>query len=270
MVDRAEDKYILGVSTGLAFKNLNLVEATKNSAAKGAQAVELCPNHNRISDYDIAELNKIKKGEGLVYTVHLPNSLRVLPSNTFDITSYKDVNLHAAELAQKVEASWIVGHLPRIAANPLNSLQVNEFLATASAMTSVPILWETGVYRRINGIMTEEEEGRSPERLKLYADEDRRIVMDVPKASRFRESKETGGKILTDLDEYVDRCFRLGLHISELQVVGTEEWSDDYIFAERALGLLKKYNYNDSLIIIESTQGRLDHLLQVVRDFLAL
>lgn len=263
-----------GISTGLAFKGLNLIEATKAAINEGAQVIELCPNGEKITPVSIRELSRFKQ-EGIDYTVHAKSSFaRSGWMGMGGLEWYAFENQPAFDLAGAVNALWIVQHPPISEYGSLSEPDNERFIRFLEK-SPVPVVIETGVHRRNQktGDHISSEGARDPQSMKELIDGSKNIigiVADVPKMARHEQSIYCRDKLPTDLDaldRYVAGCASLGVNINELQVVGTTEWEDSLKFSNKALDLLPQHGFKDFLIIIESTFDRLDQFKKMVKEF---
>ncbi|MDO8570142.1 MAG: hypothetical protein Q7R97_00970 [Candidatus Daviesbacteria bacterium] len=267
-------KYELGISTGLACPNMPIVEAVESLCREGAEVIELCLGAENLTPTKVKKLNDIQKSGGVAYTIHTQASLKIDGKpDGLELIQYLSNNRSSFDLADRVNARWLVQHPPIIPMNyiPENNLIV-AYLHFLAEISPKPVAIETGVYRRnTNGEIIAIEDARTPKRMQKYLTYSKitGIVGDVPKMSRSNQSYDNDRRCKEDISDYILQAKRLDITFRELHIVGTNNWPEDMDFAYYTMSLLaKKHTFANLVLMIESTPERLETALSTVKRFI--
>lgn len=262
-----------GISTGAAFPNEPIDQAVRKLLPYKPQVIELCPGTTPVSKEQLGELNRIRAGEKLLYTVHMAKSYMPGNSMTGSAEWFRRNNQTALEVAREVNPLWVVHHPPITPDGSISEYEVETFLSLLKEYR-LPVLIESGVFRRDNKNdptqVTSVESCRTPRDFIPYLREPVvGVVADVPKMARSRELPEDGRKSLDDISFYAMECQRLQIPVRQMHIIGVDFWPEDHTFAKHALNQMRMQGIKPDTLIIESHLSRLPATVDLVKERIA-
>ena len=257
----------IGISTALLRRGQNMLSVVEEFSKKGIRAFELCPNGNPVTTPEIRSLTHITRSEALSITVHEVSTYRITRDEERDFELHWQANKKAYDLAERVNAFYVVKHpFIKLGNQPVSPDLIASVFERLRQRSPVLNSIETGVYRRVdaNDNLTpfEIEDARTPIEALKYLSQDNvtGITGDTGKMCRFRENYTVGGKDLTSIFKYFGECRKNRVNINGVQLVGTTRWPEDVLATTLTLQGLLEYGYNSAILFIDSKPERFEEM----------